>query len=147
MRGVRVRARTLVARGLDWFRSPFNVLVLGLLVAVASFYLWTTTSSGNPIHFGESKTDYYNLLGDAFLDGQLSLPVKPAKELLALPNPYDPAANAPYRLHDLSLYHDRYHLPWGPTPAVTLSRSDRWGVSPSVVYATPEGHLPGGIGA
>ncbi len=120
MRGVLARPRTLLARGLDGLRSPFNVLVLGLLVAVASFYLWTATSSGNPIHFGESRTDYYNLLGDGFLDGQLSLPVKPAKELLALPDPYDPVANGPYRLHDLSLYKGRYYMPWGPTPALTL---------------------------
>jgi hypothetical protein len=120
MRGVLARARALFPHGIPALRSPFNVLVLGLLVAVASFYLWTATSSGNPIHFGESRTDYYNVLGDGFLDGQLSLPVKPAKELLALPNPYDPVANGPYRLHDLSLYKGRYYMPWGPTPALTL---------------------------
>jgi hypothetical protein len=87
---------------------------------VACFYVWTATSSANPIEFGGGKTDYYNLQSDAFVHGRLSLLVQPAKELLALPDPYDPAANAQYRLHDLSLYHDRYYLPWGPTPALTL---------------------------
>jgi hypothetical protein len=101
-------------------RAPLNLLVLGLLALVAVFYLWTATSSANPIRFGGGKTDYYNLQTDAFLEGRASLLVEPAKELLALPDPYDPAANAPYRLHDLSLYHDRYYLPWGPTPALTL---------------------------
>jgi hypothetical protein len=107
----------------DSFRTlcaPLNLLVLGLLALVAVFYLWTATSSANPIRFGGGKTDYYNLQTDAFLEGRASLLVEPANELLALPDPYDPAANAPYRLHDLSLYHDRYYLPWGPTPALTL---------------------------
>src|SRR5207253_27783 len=68
----------------------------------------------------ESRTDYYNLQSDAFLDGHLSLLVRPANALLALPDPYDPVANGPYRLHDLALYKGRYYLPWGPTPALTL---------------------------
>jgi hypothetical protein len=101
-------------------RSRLNLVVLGVLALVACFYVWTATSSANPIEFGGGKTDYYNLQSDAFLHGQFSLLVQPAKELLALPDPYDPVANAPYRLHDLSLYHDHYYLPWGPTPALTL---------------------------
>lgn len=36
--------------------------------------------------------------------------------MLALPDPYDPAQNAPYRLHDASLYQGRYYLYFGPTP-------------------------------
>jgi hypothetical protein len=105
---------------LESFRRPLNLVLLATLVVTAAFYVWTATSSANPIEFGGGKTDYYNLQSDAFLHGQLSLLVQPAKELLALPDPYDPAANAPYRLHDLSLYHGHYYLPWGPTPALTL---------------------------
>ena len=44
--------------------------------------------------------------------------MQPAPELLALPNPYDPAANAPYRVHDLSLYRGKYYAYWGPAPAL-----------------------------
>src|SRR5207248_6297600 len=40
--------------------------------------------------------------------------------LLALADPYDPAQNAPYRLHDASLYHGRYYLYFGPTPVALL---------------------------
>ena len=101
-------------------RSRLNLVVLGVLAVVACFYVWTATSSANPIEFGGGKTDYYNLQSDAFLHGQLSLLVQPAKKLLALPDPYDPAANAGFRLYDMSLYHGRYYLPWGPTPALTL---------------------------
>ena len=51
-----------------------------------------------------------------------SLPVEPDPHLLALPNPYRP--NAPYRLHDASLYKGKYYLDFGthagadPFPAV-----------------------------
>ena len=82
-----------------------NIALLGLLFVVFSFYLWTATSSANPVRpLGQDQSDYYNLLSDALLAGQLDLLVKPSPELLALKNPYDPAANAPYRLHDMSLY-------------------------------------------
>ena len=63
---------------------------------------------------------YYNLLADAFRAGQTSLLVTPSPELLALPNPYDPAQNAALRLHDATLYRGRYYLYFGPTPALVL---------------------------
>jgi hypothetical protein len=40
--------------------------------------------------------------------------------MLALPDPRDPIANADYRLHDASLYHGKYYLYFGPTPALVL---------------------------
>jgi hypothetical protein len=100
-----------------------NVVVVYVLALVACFYVWTATSSANPIRLGGGKTDYYNLQSDAFLHGQLSLLVQPAKGLLELPNPYDPVANGRYRaegIHDLSLYSGHFYLSWGPTPALVL---------------------------
>lgn len=38
--------------------------------------------------------------------------------MLALPDPYDPNANAPYRFHDMSLYAGRYYMYFGPTAAL-----------------------------
>lgn len=90
------------------------------LGAVLLHYLWTASSTGNPFRFGGPQDDYYNLLCDGFLRGQLHLPVEPHPELLRLPNPYDPVANAPYRVHDLSLYDRKYYLYFGVTPALTL---------------------------
>jgi hypothetical protein len=95
-------------------------LVLGLALG---FYVWTASSSGNPIRLGQDGRDRYNLLSDALLRGRASLDLKPPDGLLALPNPYDPVANAPFRsgeIHDLSLYQKRFYMYWGPTPAVTL---------------------------
>jgi hypothetical protein len=62
----------------------------------------------------------YEYLTEGFLHGHTYLSVEPAPELLKLEDPYDPAANAPYRLWDTSLYNGRYYLYQGPTPAVAL---------------------------
>jgi hypothetical protein len=93
-------------------------LVFSLLL-VAS-YCWTATSSNDPFEWRQPKKDFYNLLADAFLAGQLHLLVAPSPQMLALPNPYDPARNAGLRLHDASLYNGRYYLYFGPTPALVL---------------------------
>jgi hypothetical protein len=63
---------------------------------------------------------YYDLLGRAFADGQLSLPIKPPPELLALANPLDNGANGPYKLLDTVLYNRRYYLYHGAAPALLL---------------------------
>jgi hypothetical protein len=89
-----------------------------LLAVVLAFYLWTASTSGSPFHFGEDQPDYYNLMSDGFLHGHLHLDVRPAPQLLALPDPYLPEANGPYRLHDASLYNGHYYLQWGPVPAL-----------------------------
>ncbi|MGB6942757.1 MAG: hypothetical protein WBE37_10205 [Bryobacteraceae bacterium] len=63
---------------------------------------------------------YYDLLGRAFASGQLSLPIKPQPELLALSDPQDNRLNGPYKLLDTVLYKRRYYLYHGPTPALLL---------------------------
>ncbi|MEJ7604855.1 MAG: hypothetical protein WKF37_00960 [Bryobacteraceae bacterium] len=52
--------------------------------------------------------------------GQLHLPLVPSTELLALPNPWDPAQNQPYVMHDMVLFNGRYYLYHGAAPAVLL---------------------------
>ncbi len=66
-------------------------------------------------------TDYYDQLAEAFHHGQTHLLVQPLPQLLQLSDPYDPASNAPWRLHDAELYQGRYYLYWGPAPALLLS--------------------------
>lgn len=68
----------------------------------------------------------YSLLADAFLAGQTHLPVEPDPKLLALRNPYQPARNWPYRLHDASLYNGKYYVYFGPVPAAVLLAPYRW---------------------
>lgn len=92
-----------------------------LLGIVFWHYQWTASSSGNPFAFGEKKTDYYNLLADAFLAGQLPLLIRPHTELVRLADPYKPEANAPFRAHlDFSLYQGKYYLYFGAAPVLTL---------------------------
>jgi hypothetical protein len=62
--------------------------------------------------------NYYGMLGDAFLSGQTSLKKLPPPQLLALKDPYDPAASRPDILWDASFYKGRYYLYFGPVPAV-----------------------------
>ena len=97
---------------------------------VLAFYSWTVTSSSDPSDWewgpktGElpahpGPENYYHLLTMGFLSGHLSLPIAPKPELLALQNPFGPEG-AGLRLQDASLYHGKYYLYYGPTPAVTL---------------------------
>jgi hypothetical protein len=91
--------------------------LLGLL-ATGAFYVWTASSSGNPIDLSDGQPGYYGLLADGFKSGHLYLSVEPARQLLELANPFDAVANAPYRLHDASLYKGHYYLYFGPVPAL-----------------------------
>lgn len=102
---------------------------LALIVAATTtllFYAWSAASSGFTLWPGGPADDYYNRLTDAFLAGQLHLQVEPHPALLALPDPYDPVANAPYRVHDASLYQGKYYLYFGIGPIVSLFLPFTW---------------------
>ena len=89
---------------------------LAVLVFLGAFYRWSI----EPTLSTHRRDHTYSLLADAFLRGRADLPIFPDPRLLALPDPYDPAANAPFRRHDLSLYGGRYYTYHGPTPALVL---------------------------
>ncbi|HEX3728511.1 MAG TPA: hypothetical protein VHV47_01815, partial [Opitutaceae bacterium] len=92
-----------------------------ILAVAAWFYLWTATTGANPLSFTLQSDDLYNRLADGFLHGRLSFLDQPPPELAQLSNPYDPAQNAPYvRYHDVSYFHGRYYLYFGPTPLLLL---------------------------
>ena len=98
----------------------YTVIKLFFLISICFFLSWTTTSSNSEYLFSKKPIDYYNLQTEAFLNKQTALLTLPDPRLLALKNPYDPIANAPYRFHDLSLYKNKYYLYFGITPVVTL---------------------------
>lgn len=100
-------------------RLPHLLVLAALSGGVLWFYLWTA-SDGRAFPIRAPQEGHYNLLAAALLQGQLSLPVAPRAELFELVDPYDPAKNAPYRLHDASLYQGRYYLYYGIAPALTL---------------------------
>ena len=77
-------------------------------------------AAGHKFDWKHSQGGYYNYLGQAFAHGRLELPITPSPELLALPNPWDPAVDAPYKMYDMALFNGRYYLYHGPGPAVML---------------------------
>jgi hypothetical protein len=91
-----------------------------LVGAIVCFHFAAAWVGGPAVNWHGQTSEYYPLLTDAFLAGQTSLLIEPPAELLALPNPYDPIANAQLRLHDVSLYQGKYYLYFGPVPALTL---------------------------
>jgi hypothetical protein len=94
-------------------------IVLGALVAI--FYLWTAMQPGDSwIPATKAPQGYYPLETAGFRSGHLYTSNAPDPRLLALDDPYDPAANTPYRAHDMSLYRGRYYLYFGVTPALIL---------------------------
>ncbi len=70
--------------------------------------------------FSREPSGYYGLLTAGFRHGHLYVDPAPDPRLLALPDPYDPAANAPFRLHDMTLYRGRYYLYYGVTPVLVF---------------------------
>jgi hypothetical protein len=90
------------------------------LAASAALLFWVA----NGIASMESRPGYaghyYEYLVEGFLQGHTHLSVAPAPGLARLQDPYDPQQNAPFRLSDASLYHGKYYLYYGPTPAVIL---------------------------
>lgn len=98
-----------------------RALVVALCAALGWFYLWTVRSSGDPWKFGLEQRDYYNLLIDGWLDGQLHLKVDVPEALLRLPDPYDPTKRPPgLGLHDATFFRGRYYLYFGAAPVVGL---------------------------
>jgi tetratricopeptide (TPR) repeat protein len=73
----------------------------------------------------DAADTHYNLLVQGFRAGQLSLKKEAPPGLAQLADPYDPAANIPYRtepygVHDMSYYKGRLYLYFGITPALIL---------------------------
>jgi hypothetical protein len=93
------------------------IAAVGLMMA---FYTWTVSTTRWTTQPRPDSGYYYALMSNAFLAGQLDLLIKPAPALLALPDPYDPAANEGLRVHDANLYKNKYYLNYGPVPALIL---------------------------
>ncbi|HEY1495356.1 MAG TPA: hypothetical protein VGF49_12480 [Candidatus Solibacter sp.] len=91
-----------------------------LSACILLFYFWTATSSYQPFHPRDTSREFYNQLTDSLTQGKVYLAALPSPQLLALRDPYDPAANERFRLHDASLYRGRYYLYFGIAPALTL---------------------------
>jgi len=95
-----------------------QLLTAGATVVVVWFFHWTVAANNGFADWEE--LDYYQMLVRGWKKGQLHLDYQPSPELLALPDPYDPARNEGLKLGDASLYRGKYYLYFGSAPALTL---------------------------
>jgi len=101
-------------------RGWIEVMALVLAVFAGSWtYFWTALQYPNTC-FSREPSGYYGLLTAGFRAGHLYAAIDPRPGLLALKDPYDPVANAPYRVHDMSLWKGRYYVYFGVTPVLIL---------------------------
>src|SRR4029453_8864333 len=101
-------------------RLAGNLSLACTFLLIVSFYFWTACTSGASVVPAPVLDEPYNLLAKGYLSGHLGLSPWPAPELLALPDPYEPTANARWKIHDAALFKDRYYLYFGPTPALLV---------------------------
>jgi len=100
-------------------------LVALVIVLVVAGGFWSVSLRGWEPAPVAAADQCYNRLVEGFRSGRLSLNEPVPEGLAKLADPYDPAANAPFRyarrsLHDLSYYDGRLYLYFGVTPAVVL---------------------------
>jgi hypothetical protein len=109
------------------WRLRLHAAVLFLVIAVCGrVYFHLAADEQHRLIFSHNAVTYYSQLAEAFRHGQLSLLTPPKPQLLALADPYLPALNAPYRMHDASLYGGKYYLYFGPAPVLVLHMPLRW---------------------
>jgi hypothetical protein len=96
-----------------------EVLFWLIVGAAVFFYFWSAGLGGAP-RVSLDPDGPYNLQAEGFRHGHLSMAVQPDPALLALPDPYDPSANAPYRIHDMTLWRGKYYLYFGVAPVLLV---------------------------
>lgn len=102
-------------------KTSERIVVVALCALVGWFYVWTARSSGDKWKFGQEQRDYYNLLIDGYLDGQLHMKVEVPQALLDLKDPYDPGQRPlGLGLHDASFYRGKYYVYFGAAPMIVL---------------------------
>jgi hypothetical protein len=97
-----------------------DVTLTVLLTLMGLFYMWTATTSNVFIEPAAKLPGYFPEIARSFLAGHLYLTVQPKPELLALPDPYDPAQNQRYKVHDAILFNKRYYVYYGVAPVLML---------------------------
>lgn len=94
--------------------------IIGILLAVEILYVGFI-SVWNWVDWPES-TDYYGMLGKAFLQGDTYLPIEPSPLLADLKNPYLSSERGGITVEtDLSYYNQKYYMYWGPAPAAAAA--------------------------
>lgn len=85
-----------------WLLNLATLLAQPRIAGIVALLVYLLRASLNPYRFQHTQTAYFNLLADAFLQGQLHLRL------------------SPWQTIDLVQYGDRLYLYWPPFPAVLL---------------------------
>ncbi|MCS6801810.1 MAG: hypothetical protein RMM58_01585 [Chloroflexota bacterium] len=104
------------------FEALGIVLVVAAVLAgqgwIATAGTWSLAIDDLPFLY---TTEVYARQAEAFAAGQAHLRIAPPAELARLPDPYDPAARAPFGAEsDLSYFNGKYWLYFGPVPALAI---------------------------
>jgi hypothetical protein len=112
------------SRAYCWKKREFFAVAL-LFLAVTGFYYWTAESANytsirevRGIVFTKTSPEYYPLLTEGFLHGQLNLLTDPSPELLRLSDPWDPVKAGKLRLPDVTFFKGKFYLYFGPSPVL-----------------------------
>jgi hypothetical protein len=98
-----------------------RVVVTLLIVLAGAYHFWAVRATGERLIWGyDELMEYYDQLGRAFAGGHLYLPIQPSPQLLAQPDPWDPAVPSSIKMHDMALFGGHYYLYFGAAPAVLL---------------------------
>ncbi|HEX3729665.1 MAG TPA: hypothetical protein VHV47_07660 [Opitutaceae bacterium] len=95
-------------------RAAILVAALGAILLLAA-----ARATGGPF-FTRRPSGYYGFQTAGFRSGHLYADLVPHPALAALPDPYDPVANAPFRVLDLAYWNNRYYLYHGAVPILLL---------------------------
>jgi hypothetical protein len=101
------------------FRRGVAPLVATLAICSAIAF-WISNGVGKWDGDLDNAWHHYEYLAEGFLHGHTYLSVDPDPRLLGLTDPFDPVASAHLRLWDATLYHGKYYLYFGPTPALFM---------------------------
>jgi hypothetical protein len=92
--------------------------LLPLLAFVGFIYAyWSAAGRLEDWRSWPAYSAFFDLLAEGFRRGQLSLPIEPAPELLAVDNPFD-RRYGKYWLVDATLHDGKWYLYWGPLPSL-----------------------------
>jgi hypothetical protein len=88
-------------------------------LCLATWVGYLGLAAGLHLRVPPTYSTFFELQADGFSRRELSLPILPAPELLAAPNPFDPSL-LPFWKWDAALYHGKYYIYWGPVPALWI---------------------------
>ena len=101
-----------------WKLLAYALFTALLLAGQTAFFLAGRLDGGK--RMSAQETYFTDQLATAFRRGQTHLPVSPARELLLVPDPFDPRLRT-FWYWDAALYQGRYYSYWGPAPALFLA--------------------------